>query len=79
MKTITAAPTATSANGASQLSSGQRYATLGGSWAAWLFDALDATIFSFVHYRCSTCVYASGNQRRPAYQWQLNFILKRFQ
>ena len=48
MKTITAAPTATSANGASQLSSGQRYATLGGSWAAWLFDALDATIFSFV-------------------------------
>ncbi|EHG7596366.1 MFS transporter [Salmonella enterica] len=48
MKTITAAPTATSANGASQLYSGQRYATLGGSWAAWLFDALDATIFSFV-------------------------------
>lgn len=27
---------------------GQRYLTLGGSWAAWLFDALDATIFGFV-------------------------------
>lgn len=26
----------------------QRYVTLGGSWAAWLFDALDATIFGFV-------------------------------
>lgn len=25
-----------------------RYATLGGTWGAWLFDALDATIFSFV-------------------------------
>jgi MFS family permease len=25
-----------------------RYATLGGTWGAWLFDALDAAIFSFV-------------------------------
>jgi MFS family permease len=29
-------------------STAQRYVTLGGSWAAWLFDALDATIFGFV-------------------------------
>ena len=50
MKTITASPTAvpsstTSANGLTQ---GERYLTLGGSWAAWLFDALDATVFGFV-------------------------------
>jgi len=31
-----------------QMSRAQRYATLGGSWGAWLFDALDATIFGFV-------------------------------
>jgi MFS family permease len=27
---------------------GRRYTTLTGAWAAWLFDALDATIFGFV-------------------------------
>jgi MFS family permease len=27
---------------------GSRYSTLFGSWAAWLFDSLDATIFGFV-------------------------------
>ncbi|MDF0529547.1 MFS transporter [Tsukamurella sp. 8F] len=26
----------------------RRYAALGGSWAAWLFDAVDAAVFSFV-------------------------------
>lgn len=34
--------------GSNQLTTNQRYVTLGGSWAAWLFDALDATIFGFV-------------------------------
>jgi len=49
MKTIIASPTASipSTHDAS-LSQGQRYLTLGGSWAAWLFDALDATVFGFV-------------------------------
>ncbi|WP_342649041.1 MFS transporter [Pseudomonas sp. REB1044] len=48
MKTITAASPAAATVGVDQLSPGQRYVTLGGSWAAWLFDALDATIFGFV-------------------------------
>src|ERR1700761_5304549 len=26
----------------------RRYVTLGGAWGAWLFDALDATVFGFV-------------------------------
>lgn len=30
------------------VSNKQRYITLGGSWAAWLFDALDAAIFGFI-------------------------------
>jgi len=30
------------------LTARQRYLTLGGSWAAWLFDGLDATVFGFV-------------------------------
>ncbi|WP_109476220.1 MFS transporter [Paraburkholderia sp. C35] len=41
--------TRTADNAASHpMSRAQRYATLGGSWGAWLFDALDATIFGFV-------------------------------
>jgi MFS family permease len=49
MKTITASPTsAAPATGDNSLTSSQRYLTLGGSWAAWLFDALDATVFGFV-------------------------------
>lgn len=50
MKTLAAGPAPVSAplDGSAQLSTGQRYATLGGSWAAWLFDALDATVFGFV-------------------------------
>jgi MFS family permease len=30
------------------LSASQRYLTLSGAWAAWLFDAMDATTFGFV-------------------------------
>jgi MFS family permease len=50
MKTLTSgqAPGITPLDGSTQLSVGQRYVTLGGSWAAWLFDALDATVFGFV-------------------------------
>lgn len=49
MKTITASPTsAAPMTGDTSLTSSQRYLTLGGSWAAWLFDALDATVFGFV-------------------------------
>ena len=50
MKTLAVgpAPVTASVDGSVQLSTGQRYATLGGSWAAWLFDALDATVFGFV-------------------------------
>lgn len=50
MKTLAAGPAPVSAplDGSVRLSTGQRYATLGGSWAAWLFDALDATVFGFV-------------------------------
>ncbi|MDB6051320.1 MAG: transporter [Pseudomonas sp.] len=50
MKTITASPIAvpSSATSANSLTQGERYLTLGGSWAAWLFDALDATVFGFV-------------------------------
>ncbi|WP_397448062.1 MFS transporter [Pseudomonas sp. NA-150] len=50
MKTITASPTTgpSSTTSDNSLTSGQRYLTLGGSWAAWLFDALDATVFGFV-------------------------------
>lgn len=49
MKTITASPSsAATATGDNGLTSSQRYLTLGGSWAAWLFDALDATVFGFV-------------------------------
>ncbi|MBV6749368.1 MFS transporter [Pseudomonas chlororaphis] len=44
--TVTADAVPADASG--ELSSSQRYATLGGSWAAWLFDALDATVFGFV-------------------------------
>ncbi|WP_052475921.1 MFS transporter [Cohnella kolymensis] len=32
----------------------QRYLTLGGAWAAWLFDALDAGIFGFVMLAIAT-------------------------
>lgn len=32
----------------SNVSVKQRYITLGGAWASWLFDALDAAIFGFV-------------------------------
>jgi MFS family permease len=50
MKTITASPTsaASPTTPDNSLTSNQRYLTLGGSWAAWLFDALDATVFGFV-------------------------------
>jgi MFS family permease len=50
MKTITASPASASSPTTSNnsLTSSQRYLTLGGSWAAWLFDALDATVFGFV-------------------------------
>lgn len=50
MKTITANPPAGSSSTTSDtgLTASQRYLTLGGSWAAWLFDALDATVFGFV-------------------------------
>lgn len=50
MKTLAAgsAASAPAVDGAGQLTANQRYITLGGSWAAWLFDALDATIFGFV-------------------------------
>ncbi|MFJ2363764.1 MFS transporter [Pseudomonas sp. NPDC087697] len=50
MKTITAGPAASvaSVDGSGKLTASQRYMTLGGSWAAWLFDALDATVFGFV-------------------------------
>ncbi|WP_248767134.1 MFS transporter [Pseudomonas sp. MWU12-2345] len=44
--TVTADAVPVDADG--KLSSSQRYVTLGGSWAAWLFDALDATVFGFV-------------------------------
>lgn len=36
------------ANSTGQMSLASRYVTLGGSWGAWLFDALDATVFGFV-------------------------------
>jgi MFS family permease len=39
---------ASTVKGSNQLTTNQRYVTLGGTWAAWLFDALDATIFGFV-------------------------------
>lgn len=42
------APIQAPAGSAEGLSIAQRYVTLGGSWAAWLFDALDATVFGFV-------------------------------
>ncbi|MEB0080034.1 MFS transporter [Pseudomonas sp. CCI3.2] len=50
MKTMTARPIAapSTTTGANSLTQGERYLTLGGSWAAWLFDALDATVFGFV-------------------------------
>jgi MFS family permease len=50
MKSIASGATAsaTSLQGSGTLTTSQRYVTLGGSWAAWLFDALDATIFGFV-------------------------------
>lgn len=50
MKTLAASSTAQApvVNGVGQLTANQRYVTLGGSWAAWLFDALDATVFGFV-------------------------------
>ena len=50
MKTLTAGSAigTSEVDGASQLTASQRYTTLGGSWAAWLFDALDATVFGFV-------------------------------
>ncbi|KAF1032394.1 MAG: putative metabolite transport protein YjhB [Pseudomonas sp.] len=48
MKNPALSPTAPAAEDHRQLSAPQRYITLGGSWAAWLFDALDATIFGFV-------------------------------
>lgn len=31
-----------------QMTPARRYLALGGSWGAWLFDALDATVFGFV-------------------------------
>ncbi|PXW25623.1 MFS transporter [Paraburkholderia caballeronis] len=39
---------ASPAETAAHTSRTRRYVTLGGSWGAWLFDALDATIFGFV-------------------------------
>ncbi|MGE7955129.1 MFS transporter [Pseudomonas sp. NPDC089530] len=50
MKTLAASSTAHApvVDGVGQLTANQRYVTLGGSWAAWLFDALDATVFGFV-------------------------------
>lgn len=50
MKNITAGPAVSvaSVDGSGKLTASQRYMTLGGSWAAWLFDALDATVFGFV-------------------------------
>ncbi|MDY7560713.1 MFS transporter [Pseudomonas sp. 10B1] len=50
MKTMTARPIAapSATTGVNSLTQGERYLTLGGSWAAWLFDALDATVFGFV-------------------------------
>ncbi|WP_223458416.1 MULTISPECIES: MFS transporter [unclassified Pseudomonas] len=50
MKTLAVSSTAQASvvDGVGQLTANQRYVTLGGSWAAWLFDALDATIFGFV-------------------------------
>lgn len=50
MKSVASAPVAplAPAGSAEGLSSTQRYVTLGGAWAAWLFDALDATVFGFV-------------------------------
>ena len=50
MKTLIASSTAQApvVDGVGQLTANQRYVTLGGSWAAWLFDALDATVFGFV-------------------------------
>jgi MFS family permease len=44
----TQVPLYAAADPAVGLSTGQRYGTLVGSWAAWLFDSLDATVFGFV-------------------------------
>ncbi len=50
------ADAATSSN---QIGRAQRYVTLGGSWGAWLFDALDATVFGFVILAVSRTFSAS--------------------
>ncbi len=48
MSTTTASATSPVAGNWQGLSASQRYLTLTGSWAAWLFDALDATVFGFL-------------------------------
>ncbi|SOE92103.1 Sugar phosphate permease [Burkholderia sp. D7] len=48
-----------------------RYATLGGTWGAWLFDALDATIFSFVILSISNTFGATLGQVVSIAAWFL--------
>jgi MFS family permease len=47
MKTLSIAPLSSLAPQDSPLRASRRYLSLGGAWAAWLFDALDATVFGF--------------------------------
>ena len=49
----------------------RRYVTLGGAWGAWLFDALDATIFGFVILPISHTLSASFSEVVSTVAWFL--------
>jgi MFS family permease len=53
------------------LSAKQRYLNLGGSWTAWLFDALDAGIFGFVMLAVANSFHAKMSDVVSTIAWFL--------
>ena len=66
----TATPNRTDVSG-QRIGGAQRYVTLGGAWGAWLFDALDATVFGFVILAISHTFSASLSDVVSTVAWFL--------